>query len=134
MHGTINEEEPFVQLREMVKTPLKSNQAMAAEDGIIESNIVQIREMTLETSFTKKCHRGEAIRLELPGLEPTLKQIRTALRAAMVGCPHPVFVLTFKTGDRHVVQHQANNPWIMGNENCYHVMMTTDKLNELKER
>ena len=78
MHGTINEEEPFVQLREMVKMPLKSNQAMVAEDGIINSNIAQICEMTLETLFTKKCHRGEAIRLELPhgspgGLEPTFE-------------------------------------------------------------
>ena len=95
--------------------------------------------MTLETLFTKKCHRGEAIRLELPhgnpgGLEPTLKQIRTALRAAMVGCPIPVFSLTFKTGDRFVAEYQANNPWIIGNENCCHLMMATDKLNELRER
>ena len=119
--------------------PLKSNQAMAAEDGIIESNIVQIREMTLETLFAKKCHRGEVIRLELPhgnpgGLEPTLKQIRTALRAAMAGCPIPVFSLTFKTGDRCVAEHQANDPWIMGDESYYHVLMTRDKLNELRER
>ena len=64
--------------------------------------VVQIRDVTLETLFAKKCWRGEAIRLELlcgnpGGLELTLKQIRAALRAAMIGCPHPVFVLTFKT-------------------------------------
>ena len=67
------------------------------------------------------------------GLELTLRQIKTALDAAMAGCPLPVFALSFKTGDRHVVQHQANNPWTAGDENYYHVMMTTDKLNELRK-
>ena len=93
----------------------------------------------METLFTKKCYRGEGIRLELlhgnpGGLELTLKQIITALHAAMKGCPRPVFMLTFKRGDRHVVQCQANNPWIIGDENYCHAMMTPDKLNELRER
>ena len=122
-----------------MKMPLKSNRAMEEEDGLADLNVVQIRDIALETLFAKKCWHGEGIRLELlcgnpGGLELTLKQIRTALRAAMVGCPRPVFMLTFKTGDRHVVQHQANNPWIIGDENYHHVFMTPDKLNELRER
>ena len=94
---------------------------------------------TLENLFEMKCARGEGIRLEMlegdPGeLQLTLRQIKAAIRAAMRGLARDVFVLTFKRGDRHVAQHQANNPWIIGDENYYHAMMTPDKLNELRER
>ena len=63
----------------------------------------------------------------------TLRQIKAAIRAAMRGLTRDIFMLTFKRGDRCVMQHQANDPWIIGDANYYHVMMTTDKLNELRE-
>ena len=121
-------------VKQLVKIPLKSKRAMEEEDGIVDSDVVQIRSITLETLLTKKCYRGEGIRLELPlgnpgGLQLTLRQIKTALRAAMSGLTHDIFMLAFKRGDRHIAPCKANNPCFSGDEDYHHVAMTTDKLN-----
>ena len=106
----------------MVKTPLKSKRAMEEEDGIVDSGEIQIRSVTLETLFEMRCARGEGIRLEMlegnPGESKlTSRQIKAAIRAAMRCLACDIFMLTFKRGDRCVVQHQANNPWIIGDAN-----------------
>ena len=62
--------------------------------------------MTLETLFHKLCAHGEGIRLEFlednaGSLRVTLKQIKTAIRAAMKGVNRECFVMTFKRGQIH---------------------------------
>ena len=87
MHALINEEEPFVQFREMVKIPLKTKRAMEEEDGTVDSDVVRIRIMTLETLLSNNWARGEGIRLQFledneGSLKITLRQIKTVIRAA----------------------------------------------------
>ena len=82
---------------------------------------------------------SEGIRLQFlegnPGsLRATLRQIKTAMHAAMTRLEHDYFMLTFKRGDRFITHCKANDPSFAGDENCHHVLMATDKLNELKER
>ena len=75
---------------------------MEEEDGLVDSDAVQIRSITLEILFAKQCWHGEGIRLELLHGNPGGLE----LRAAMKGCPRPVFMLTFKRGDGSTtVQH-----------------------------
>ena len=49
-----------------------------------------------------------------------LRQIKTAMHAAMRGVGRDKFVMTFKRGDRFII------PGFKGDENCHHVLMTTD--------
>ena len=62
-----------------------------------------------------------------------LRQIKKALRGAMVGAPD-VFILTFKRGDRFTVPCRANDRAIRGNEDHCHVVMKTELLHRLKAR
>ena len=61
-----------------------------------------------------------------------MKQIKTALRAAMKDIDRDEFVPTFKRGDKFIVPHAANNDNIIGNGDHCHVRMTIDRLNKLK--
>ena len=106
---------------------------------IVDSKTARQRTMTLETSFHKLCANGEGIRLQfLEGnagaLKATLRQIKAGTRAAMTGLGRDHFMMTFKSGDRFIIPCKANNPNFRGDENCYHTLMATDKLNELRER
>ena len=64
-------------------------------------------------------------------LQLTLKQIKKALREVMVDAPVNAFMLTFKSGDRHIAPHKADDRAICGDENYYHVLMTTGLLHRL---
>ena len=62
----------------------------------------------------------------------TLRQIKKALRGAMVGAPVDAFMLTFKRGDRCIAPCRANDRTINGDENYCHVLMRTELLHRLK--
>ena len=137
VHALINEEEPFVQFREMVKMPLKTKRAMEEEDGIVDSDVARIRIMTLETLLSNNWARGEGIRLQFlegnpGGLRLTLRQIKAATRAAMTGLEHDYFMMTFKRGDRFIMPCKADNPCFAGDENHCHVANGPERLQRLQ--
>ena len=43
------------------------------------------------------------------------------------------FVLAFKRGDRFLIPCKANNEHFVGDQECYHVTTTADRLNKLKQ-
>ena len=80
---------------------------------------------------------GDGIRLEFlrddaGSLRATLKQIKTAIRAAMKDIGRDQFIMTFKRGDHFIIPHKANLPDFSGDRNYDHVRMTVDQLKKLK--
>ena len=105
--------------------------------GTVDSNVVRQRTATLEALFHESCACGEGIRLQFlednaGSLRVTLRQIKTAMRAAMRGINRDNFVMTFKRNGRFIIPHKANNPNFRGDRNCHHALMTVDQLNKLK--
>ena len=90
---------------EGIKALMTSEDEMMAH-GTVDSGIARQRNMTLETLVHKLCAHGEGIRLEFlednaGSLRVTLKQIKTAIRAAMKGVNRECFAMTFKRGQIH---------------------------------
>ena len=136
MDSAIAEEEPFPEFRKRVQMSLISQEEMEAQG--MEPDHMQAKVMPLETLFCKLCLHDMGIRLEFlrgnaGAATVTLRQIKTALRAAMKDIDRDEFVPTFKRGDKFIVPHAANNDNIIGNGDYCHVRMTIDRLNKLKQ-
>ena len=70
-----------------------------------------------------------------PGeFKPTLEQLKTGSRGAMRDLAHDWFAPTFDRGDRWHAPCKKNDDNYRGNKDRFHVKMTANQLDELRER
>ena len=137
MDATITEEEDtLTEFWKRARVPLISQEEMDARG--MEPDHMHGTMFPLDTLFCKLIHHRVGIRLQFlqgdTGVKKvTLKEIKTALRAAMEHFDGDGFALTFKRGDEFMVPHEANNEDFVGDQDCCHVVMTVDQLNKLKQ-
>ena len=137
-NAELEESELCLQSQENVKMPLKSMADMKKEDGIVESNVIHIRTMTMELLFFHRCILGKTIRLQHlvgnPGIfQPTSQHVKAALREAMSSVEHDWFLLAFNKGDKWKMQHKENHKMHKGNKDSFIVKLTVEQLDELHE-
>ena len=92
----------------------------------------------METLFAKKCARGEGIHLELlegnpGGLQLTLRQIKAAIRAAMTGLAHDIFMkaVARETLIRNNIGHGKRYPMVRRFRNCLHQVVAKQIVDRL---
>ena len=61
----------------------------------------------------------------------TLRQIKTAMHAAMMGVDGEHFMMTFKSGDRFIIPCKANDPNFKGDRNHHHDVLMTQWTNSM---